>query len=91
MSTKRPGNGIAPTLVKTLNFMKRRGDSVKICKYAIKRKPPDATLRVSSPSFPPLLPSPLLVLVSFSFLNDDPLRSRDYAKFQHEVPCVRFH
>ena len=71
--------------------MKRRGDSVKICKYAIKRKPPDATLRVSSPSFPPLLPSPLLLLVSFSFLNDDPLRSRDYAKFQHEVPCVRFH
>lgn len=30
---------LASILVKTLNFMKRRGDSVEICKYAIKRKP----------------------------------------------------
>lgn len=30
---------LASTLVKTLNFMKRRGDSMEICKYAIKRKP----------------------------------------------------
>lgn len=34
------GAATAPTLIKTLNFMKRRGDSAKICKYAIKRKLP---------------------------------------------------
>lgn len=48
------GAATAPTLIKTLNFMKRRGDSAKICKYAIKRKLPSLlpllVARWSSPS-----------------------------------------
>lgn len=43
MSTKRPGNGNSADPYKDVEFYETsRGDSVKICKYAIKRKLPSS-------------------------------------------------
>jgi len=50
---------LASTLVKTLNFMKRRGDSVEICKYAIKRKPGSLAVRADTHPLNPLVSFPL--------------------------------